>query len=117
MVVAVEMAAPVLHQIKAQVGQAVVVRVLTPAVVAVRLEQQTLAAVVAAVRINTPALVTLREKRVAQALFAFGTLTLLQQLLQLQAHQLSLLLAVIASINGLAQGVSHSDGTLCKTQF
>jgi hypothetical protein len=95
----------------------VVVRVLTLAVVAVRLEQQILVAAVAAARINTAALETLRENRVAQALFAFGTLTLLQQLLQPQAHQLSPLLAVIASINGLAQGVSHSDGTLCKTQF
>jgi hypothetical protein len=95
----------------------VVVRVLTLAVVAVRLEQQILVAAVAAARINTAALETLRENRVAQALFAFGTLTLLQQLLQPQVHQLSLLLAVIASINGLAQGVSHSDGTLCKTQF
>jgi len=91
------------------------VRVLILAVAAVRLDHQILVAAAVVVRINMLALVTPQENKVAQALFAFGTPILLRQLLQLQVRQQSLLLAVIASINGLAQGVSHSDGTLCKT--
>jgi UPF0716 family protein affecting phage T7 exclusion len=47
----------------------------------------------------------------------FDMLTHLQPQHQPQAHPQSQWLAAIVYINGLAQGVSHSDGTLCKNQF
>jgi putative phosphoribosyl transferase len=50
----------------------------------------------------------------ALALSLFAMLTHLQPLLQPQAHQQLRLLVDTVFTNGLAQGVLHSDGTLCK---
>jgi hypothetical protein len=47
----------------------------------------------------------------------FDMLTHLQPQHQPQAHPQSQWLAATVFTNGLDQGVSHSDGTLCKTQF
>jgi hypothetical protein len=54
---------------------------------------------------------------VVLVLSLFDTPTRLQQQPRPQVHPQSRLLVATVSINGLDQGVSHSDGTLCKTQF
>jgi hypothetical protein len=54
---------------------------------------------------------------VGQVLSSFATQILLRRQHQLQGHPQSLWLVAIVFTNGLAQGVLHSDGTLCKTQF
>jgi hypothetical protein len=73
------------------------------------LEQQT-RVVVAVVDIQAQAVVVL-------ALYLFVMPILTQPHLQPQVHQQSQWLVAIALTNGQAQGVSHSDGTLCKNQF
>jgi hypothetical protein len=74
-------------------------------------EQPTLAVAVAVVVIQAPLVV-----QVAQVLSLFVTQILTQPQRLRLAHPQSRLLVVIVSINGLDQGVSHSDGTLCTTQ-
>jgi hypothetical protein len=54
---------------------------------------------------------------VVRVLSLFVTQILTQPQRLRLAHPQSRLLVVIVSINGLDQGVSHSDGTLRKTQF
>jgi hypothetical protein len=51
---------------------------------------------------------------VALALSLFVMQILMRRRHQQQAHQQLQLLAATVFINGLDQGVSHSDGTLCK---
>jgi hypothetical protein len=57
----------------------------------------------------------LREPLVALALSSFVTPIHIQQQRQPQAHPQLRWLVVTVFTNGLAQGVSHSDGTLCTT--